>query len=63
MCEAGDREEKACKHLVEILTKNGRCTYHEELTKGLATLTVSIKYMFIFQGAIALLLVIHLGWR
>ncbi len=50
MCEAGEREQKTCQHLVDFIAKNGRCSYHEEITTGLAGLKSSNKMLMWIIG-------------
>lgn len=50
MCEAGDREQKACTQLIEEIKKNGKCSSHEELTTKLSWV----------QGGMAVLLTVLL---
>lgn len=40
MCDQLDHEKETCEHLFSVIRKtNGRCSYHEEITTGLARVT------------------------
>lgn len=44
MCEARKHEEATCQKLIDALvSKNGRCNYHEDITTGMAELKGIIK--------------------
>ena len=63
VCDARMKDETTVAVLVEAIKKNGKCSSHDEITKGMATATARINLMLLFQCAIAMLLVIHLGWK
>ena len=52
MCEAKDRDVATCEVLVHALEKNGRCAYHEEITKGLSNVQGGFKMMLWALGFI-----------
>ena len=63
MCAARDKEDSTVSVLIDAIKKNGKCSSHEDISNGLAAITARFNLMFLFQCAIALLLVIHLGWK
>ena len=63
MCAARAKDESTVSVLVEAIKKNGKCSSHEELAKGIARAGARIDLMLLFQCGITLLLVIHLGWK
>lgn len=62
-CDARAKDESTVAVLVDALKKNGKCSSHEDISSGLSAITARVNLMLAFQCAIALLLVMHLGWR
>ena len=62
-CDAREKDETTVSVLIDALKKNGKCSSHEELAKGMARAAARIDLMLLFQCGITLLLVIHLGWK
>lgn len=63
VCDTRAKDDSTVSVLVEALKKNGKCSSHDELTKGMAKANARIDLMLLFQCGIALLIVIHLGWK
>ena len=61
MCDQLDHEQETCTHLLKVIKEgNGRCSYHEELTKGLSKVTGRVDIILIIQTILAGLIVAHM---
>ncbi len=59
MCDAKEREMVTCEKLVSVLKENGRCTYHEEITTGIANLKGKVHIILLIQGIILGIILTH----
>lgn len=69
MCEALNHDIKTVEALAKVMhdqcpyESNGRCSYHEELVKGLSKVTGRVDIVLAIQLIIFGLVAFHMGWR